>query len=55
MVGLLIEVHLLGSMEEYEEFDYDHTLIDDSNEQGGDKENWSIGEDNSKRLQGCYS
>ena len=34
-------------MEEDEECDYDHTLIDDSSAQGGDKENCSDGEDNS--------
>ena len=47
MVGSLIEAHLFGSMEEDEECDYDHTLIDDSSAQGGDKENCSVGEDNS--------
>ena len=34
-------------MEEDEECDYDHTLIDDSSTQGGDKENCSAREDNS--------
>ena len=32
---------------EDEECDDDHTLIDDSSAQGGDKENRGIGEDNS--------
>ena len=31
-------------MEDDEECDYDHTLIDDSSTEGGDKENWSAGE-----------
>ena len=43
----LIKDHLFGSMNEDEECDYDHTLIDDSSAQGGDKENCSVGEDNS--------
>lgn len=30
MVGSSVEAHLLGSMEEDEESDYDHTLFDDS-------------------------
>jgi hypothetical protein len=47
VVGSLIEAHLLGSMEEDEECDYDHTRIDDSMSQGGDKKNCSVGEDNS--------
>jgi hypothetical protein len=34
-------------MEEDEECDYDHTRIDDSTSQGGDKKNCSVGEDNS--------
>ncbi len=46
MVGSLIEAHLFGSMEEDEECDYDHTLIDDSSAQGGDKEDCNVGEDN---------
>ena len=42
MVGSLnIEAHLFGSMEEDEECDNDHTLINDSSEQGGDKKNHS--------------
>ena len=39
MVGSFIEVHLFESMEKDEEWDYDHTLIDDSSAQGSDKEN----------------
>ena len=34
-------------MHEDEECDHGHMLIDDSSAQGGDKENYSIGEDNS--------
>jgi hypothetical protein len=37
MVGLLIEAHLFKSVEENEECAYDHTLIDGSSAQGGDK------------------
>ena len=50
----LIEAHLFGSMkeEEEEECDYDHTLVDDSNAQGGDKEYFTIGEDNSNMCKG---
>ena len=33
MGGSLIEDHLFGSMDEDEECDYDHTLIDDSSAQ----------------------
>ena len=47
MVGLLIKAHLFGSMEEDEECGYDHTLIDDSSAQGGDKESCSVGKANS--------
>ena len=49
MVGLfaLIDDHLFGNMEEDEECDHNHTLIDDSSAQGGDKENCNVGEDNS--------
>ena len=47
MRGSLIEAHLFGSMEEDEECEYDHTLIDDSSVQGGDKEICSVEEDNS--------
>ena len=36
MVGSLTEAHLFGHMEEDEECDYDHTLINDSSIQGGD-------------------
>jgi hypothetical protein len=34
-------------MKEDEKCDYDHKLIDDSSAQGGDKDNYSVGEDNS--------
>ena len=47
MIGSLIEAHLCGNMKEDEECDYDHTLIDDSSAHSGDKEKYSIGEDNS--------
>ena len=47
MIGSLVEAQLFESMEEDEECDYDHTLIDDSSAQGGDKENCSVGEGNS--------
>ena len=47
MVGSFIEVHLFGSVEEDEEGDYDHTWIDDPSAQGGHKENYIVGEDNS--------
>jgi hypothetical protein len=53
MVGSLIEAHLFGSMNEDEECDYDHTLIDDSNAQGGDKENCSCCGRQFKQVQGC--
>ena len=46
MVGSLIEAHLFGSC------DYDHTLIGDSSAQH-DKENCSVGEDNSNMCKGC--
>jgi hypothetical protein len=48
LVRSLIEDHLFESMKEDEECDYDHTLIDDSSAQGDDKENCTVGEDNSK-------
>jgi hypothetical protein len=47
MVWSLLKAHLVGSMDEDEECDYDHILIDDSSAQGGDKENCNVGEDNS--------
>ena len=47
MVRSLIEAHLFENMEEDEECDYDHTLIDDSSAQDGDKSNCSVGEDDS--------
>ena len=40
--------HLFGSMEEDEECDCDQILIDGPSAQGGDKKNYSVGEDNSK-------
>ena len=45
--GSFMEAHLFGSMEEDEECVNDHTLTDDSNAQGGDKETCSVGEDTS--------
>ena len=45
MVRSLIEAHLFGGMEEDEECVYDHTMIDDSSAQSGDKEICSV-EDN---------
>ena len=50
MVKSLIEAHLFGSMKEAEECDYDHTWIDDSSAQGGDKENCSVGEVNLRKC-----
>jgi hypothetical protein len=47
MVWSLIEATLFGSMQEDKECDYDHILIDDFSAQGGGKENYSVGEDNS--------
>ena len=47
MIGSFIEAHLLGSMEEDEECDYAHILINDSSAQGDDKYNCSVGKDNS--------
>ena len=43
----LVDAHLLGSMKEDEECDYYCTWIDDSSPQGGDKDIYSVGEDNS--------
>ena len=48
MVELLFEAHLFESMEADEECDYDHTWIDDSSAQGGNKDNCSVGEYDSK-------
>ena len=45
--------YLFGSMKEDEECDYDHTLIDDSSTQGGDKENCSCCRRQFKQVQGC--
>ena len=47
MVRSFIEDNLFGSMQEDEECDYDHKLIDNSSARGGDKGNYSVGEDNS--------
>ena len=47
MLGSLIEAHSFGNLEEDEELDYDHTLIDGSHAQDGDKENCTVGEGNS--------
>ena len=44
MVGSLIEAHLFGSMKDDKECEYDHTVIDDSSVEGGDKEICSVGE-----------
>jgi hypothetical protein len=41
------EAYLFRNMEKDEECDYDLTWIDDFSAQGGDKENYSVGEDNS--------
>ena len=55
MVGSFIEAHWFGSMEEDEECDYDHTLIDDPSAQGGDEENYSVGRRPFKHVQGlCH-
>ena len=53
ILGSFIEAHLFGSMEEHEECDYDHTLIDDPSAQGGDEENCTIGRRQYKHVQGC--
>ena len=47
LVGSFTKDNLFGSMEEDEECEYDHKLIDDSNAQDGGTENYSVGEDNS--------
>jgi hypothetical protein len=44
MVGSLVDARLFGSMGE-DECDYDHTSINDSSAQDGDKANCSVGED----------
>ena len=46
-LGHFFEAHLFRIMQDGEECDYDHTLIDDFSAQGGDKEYCSVGEDNS--------
>ena len=43
----MTEVCLIESVKEDEECDYGNSLIDDFSAQGGDKENCSVGEDNS--------
>ena len=43
----LLRLIYLEVGEEDEECDYDHTLIDDFSAHGGDKETYSVGEDNS--------
>ena len=52
MIGSLLEAPLFGGTEKDEECDFDHTLINDSNAQGGDKENYSIAEHNSNTCKG---
>ena len=47
LIGSLIKGHLFGSMKEDDAYDYYHIRIDDSSAQGGDQNNYSIGEDNS--------
>ena len=47
MVGSFFEAHLFRIMQDGEECDYDHTLIDDFSAQGGDKEYCSVGENHS--------
>lgn len=42
-----METQLFGNMNEDEEFEYDHTLVDNSIAQDGDKENSSVVEKNS--------
>ena len=44
MLVSLIEAHLFGSVEEDEECDHAHTLIDDTSAQGASKENYSARE-----------
>ena len=47
----LHEARIFESMEEDEERVYDHTLMDDSSAQGGAKEIYSVGEDNSNMCE----
>jgi hypothetical protein len=47
MVGSFIKDNLFGSMEEDEECEYDHKLINDSSAHDGGTENYNVGEDNS--------
>jgi hypothetical protein len=46
MIWSLIEARLFGNMED-KECEYDHILIDDFSAQDVDKDNCSVGEDNS--------
>ena len=50
-IVLVGQAYLFGRMKEDEKCDYDHKLIDDSSAQGGDKDNYSVGE--FKHVQGC--
>ena len=47
MIWSLIEAHLFGNMKEDKECEYDHISIDGFSAQDGDKDNYSVGEDNS--------
>ena len=47
MARSIIQARLFESVKEDEELDYDHTLVDDCSAQGDNKENCSVGEDNS--------
>ena len=47
MLGSFTEPRLFESIKEDEDCDYDHTLIDISSAQGGDKENYNVEEENS--------
>ena len=46
MVGSFIEAHLFGRMKKNDECVYHHILVDASNAQGDDKENFIVGEGN---------
>ena len=54
MIGSLLEARLFGGLEKDEECGYDHMLINDYNAQGGDKENYSIGEDDSNMCKDIF-
>ena len=47
IIGSLIEAHLFEGMEQNEECDCDHTLIDVSSVEGSDKENCNVWQENS--------